>query len=234
MIANVLIAAASAAFVTCVELAYRQQRHPFGDRRHKALAWWAAVVTIDGIISVALLLGLVATDAVAMPDDKLNSLAKAAVLGILGPLALRSPIRKTKIDGEDEQVGITYIYDKVRYQALYALDERLVRLRRVDVRSIRVRWIAAGVQPQTVADELLRHLEEYRHLPDDIRQQAADATTAALSFPTDEAQLEAIIKILRTYRFRSLIDHFSSYTSPQGAPPDPALESNVDVSVASE
>ena len=54
----------AAAIVTSVELAFRNQRHPFGDRRFKASAWWLFVVLIDAIVGCLMLLGAVAADVV--------------------------------------------------------------------------------------------------------------------------------------------------------------------------
>jgi len=199
--------------VTSIELLYRNQRHPFGDRMQKAAAWWFCVVALDCAVAGLMLIGLLSSGnlGVNTSHDKRGWLF-AALIGVLGPLALRSPIRTSEFQGKDSGVGITFVYDRARLYALYALDERLVRLRRRDVTQMRIEWMRAGLTPSLVAHEIQTHVAEYDRMEDAARERIEAQSRTCLSIPDEDDQMEALIKLLRGERLRSLIDDFSQRT----------------------
>lgn len=196
--------------VTSVELLYRNQRHPFGDRMQKAAAWWFCVVALDCAVAGLMLIGVLKSGNLGLSTiDNSPRWVIAALIGILGPLALRSPIRTAEVQGKDSGVGITFVYDRARLYALYALDERLVRLRRRDVTQMRNEWVKAGLTPAVVAHEIRAHLAAYDRLDDASRERIEAQSVTCLSFPDEDDQMEALIKLLRGERLRSLVDDFS-------------------------
>ena len=196
--------------VTSIELLYRNQRHPFGDRRQKAAAWWFGVVALDCVLAGLMLIGLIKTGSLGLSTtDDSPSWVVAALIGVLGPLALRSPIRKAEVQGRDSSVGITFVYDIARLYALYALDERIVRLRRRDVTQMRTEWIHAGLIPTLIAHEIRAHVAEYNRMDDMSRERIQLQSMTCLSFPDEDDQMEALIKLLRAERLGSLVDEFS-------------------------
>lgn len=199
-----------AALITLVELSYRHQRHPLGDRRSKALGWWLLLALTDASIALGITFGLTEFDVVQLsPNASLPDWGKGLAIGIIGPLALRSPIRTKEIRSEDAPIGITYIYDIVRLYILFAVDERMVRLRRADVTNMRTRWMNEGLSPIEVADYLRRHIEEHPQLQQHSKEEANESVRQCLTLPAEEQQMDALIKLLRANRFSSVRDHFS-------------------------
>lgn len=208
----------SSAIVTSVELTLRTQRHPFNDRRSKAVGWWAAIVGIDTLIGFVILFGLVKSSVIApnLPDGTSGWLS-GIVIGVLGPLALRSPVRKSKFRDTEVAVGITYIYDAVRVFSLYALDERMVRLKRKDVSQIREFWKAARLNPFDLVEELRAHLGEHERMEDDTKQRIGNELTNLLTIPGEDQQFDMLIKLMRRERLKAMMDDFSARSSPGGS-----------------
>jgi hypothetical protein len=203
----------AACAVTNVELLYRNQRHPFHDKRMKAVGWWVSVVAIDVLIAGALVAGLIQTNLIQPPTVTNSQVWVTGFLtGLLGPLALRSPIRKKQINEQEVSVGITYVYDIVRLNALYALDERLVRLRRRDVSELRESWKAKGIDPDAIATEIRLHLDDHARLPNESKDRIIDQITNVMTLPYEDDRIDGLIKILRAERFKSLMDDFNAST----------------------
>jgi hypothetical protein len=144
-----------------------------------------------------------------------------AIVGLVGPLALRSQITTKKIAGKESPVGITYIYDVARINALYALDERMVRLRRRDVRQKRHKWLELGLDAEIVAREFIRHVDDHERIPEERRQALKDQAQAALEVRGDEGlRMDGMIKLLRRERFGALIDELDAYVAVVEVPSD--------------
>lgn len=206
----VILAATAAFLVSTVELAFRNQRHPFGDLRNKALWWWIVVAATDAAVAVLVNLGFTGAAGLPKSNAQGNPLIAAVLVGVLGPLALRSPIRKKEVAGRETGVGITYVYDVIRLASLRALDERLVRLRRLDVDKRCATWTGAGILPEEVWVAIEAHVEEYQQLEPGAREEILSGVAVCQSFPTDAQQMESLIKLMRQNRLQSLIDEFSA------------------------
>ena len=203
----------AAVIVTSVELAFRNQRHPFGDKNFKAVGWWLAVSIIDAAVGLLMLAGVVGVE-ILDPSavSGTNKVLQGIVVGALGPLALRSPVRRTQIhDQEAQAVGITYFYDLARLRAIYALDERFVCLKRRDVVIIKDAWRCQGLDSRLVAASLHRHLNDHPHLADDQRDRIFAAAANSLTLPGEDQCMTALIKLIRQERFSSLVDELNSY-----------------------
>lgn len=216
---SVLICAgAGAACITLVELAYRNQRHPFGDRKQKALLWWLSLIAIDSLLAAGIVFGLSEFEVLRIaPETVLPAWAQGLVMGALGPLALRSPIRTKEIRNEQASIGLTYIYDIVRLYIFFAVDERMVRLRRADVTDLRLRWMGGGVGVDDVADYLRKHIDDHPQLPEEAKEETREAVKQSLTLPTEEQQVDALIKLLRARRFSSVRDHFTDLSERSSA-----------------
>lgn len=203
--------------VTSVELALRNQRHPFNDRRWKAVGWWIVVVAIDALVGFSILFGLVNTSVISpnLPHGA-SAWGSGVVIGFLGPLALRSPVRKSKLKDTEVPVGITYVYDAARLFSLYALDERMVRLKRKDVSRTRESWKTAGHKPFELVEELRVHVEEHERIDDDARQRIGIELENLLTLPGEDQQFDMLIKLMRRERFKAMMDDFSVRSSSAG------------------
>ena len=143
-----------------------------------------------------------------------NHILAGAVIGLVGPLALRSQVATKKIADKDSPVGITYVYDLARINALYALDERMVRLRRRDVRQRRQRWYVLGLDAELVATEFVRHVNEHERIPEERRQSLKDQALALLEVRgSEDLRMDGMIKLLRKERFGALIDELDAYVA---------------------
>lgn len=206
--------------VTSIELAFRYQRLPLGDDRCKAIWWWITVAIMDMIVGFLVFYGFIAAGILQKYGLNINSnkndpLAVGAVIGLIGPLALRSQVATKKIAGKDSPVGITYVYDVVRINALYALDERMVRLKRRDVRERRYKWITLGLDAEIVAAEFLHHLDDHEHISEDRLEMLKSHISLILDVRDDESvRLDAIIKFLKKERFGALVDELDRYRIP--------------------
>ena len=125
-VAGILLCAA----VTVVQLHEQYKSWPFGDIRHKAAVLWMAMCMFDAAVGV-LLSGLGA--AISMAGSMQISLVGQtywgpAILVPMIPLALRSPVRKVEIAGQEVSVGITEYYDRVRLSILRRIDDRQTAL----------------------------------------------------------------------------------------------------------
>lgn len=218
--AVVVALGASTTMVTCVELSYRNQRHPFGDRRFKAALWWTVIVVIDTAAGLAILFGILTVKLVGQPEiNSAKGIWLGIILGILGPLALRSPVKKVQIKDKEATVGITYVYDLARVSALAALDERLIRLRRRDVTLRRERWKSNGIDVDEVIVEFGRHIDDHERMSEDRRTEIRSSLANILTVPDDDLRLNGLIKLMKTVRFNALIDEFDSRSSA-GYEPD--------------
>ncbi len=180
-VAQYVVSAAAGGSVTCVELSFRSQRHPFGDRRMKAVGWWVTVAALDSGIACAMLAGAVGAKLIDPASaNQSNQIIQAILVGALGPLALRSPVRKAKVKEQESTIGITYIYDIARLYGMYALDERFVRLKRNDVQKTRVQWKLRGLDSRKVAVAIRRHLDDHDRLDSERRD---EVTAKGSQFP---------------------------------------------------
>lgn len=212
----------SSTLVTCVELSYRNQRHPFGDKHFKAVLWWAATVVIDAAVGLAVFVGVVTVKLTDQADIKAASgISLAVTIGVLGPLALRSPVKNSNISNKEAGVGITYVYDLVRLNALFALDERFVRLKRRDVMNRRERWQAQGINIEEILEELNRHIDDHTRMSADRREQIRENIRNVLTVPDEDVQMNGLIKLMKAERFNSLIDEFDERVVPTTSVPPP-------------
>jgi hypothetical protein len=156
------------------------------------------------------MVGIVVSHVVGkLPTDG-SPMVLGGVVGLTGPLALRSPVRKSEVKGRESPMGITYLYDVARLYSLYALDERMTRLRRRDVSEMRQNWITLGWTSEVVAEEVSGHLQDYSRLDDALKSRITEEVGNALTLPQEDQRIDSLIKLLRRERFRSLIDHFSN------------------------
>jgi hypothetical protein len=207
MLGQMLWATAGALVVTNLELAFRSGRHPFGDSKQKALGWWLAVAFIDSCVAALLAAGITALPAsVEIPQAGGGNATLPALMGVLGPLALRSPIRRAAIDDRESPIGITYLYDVVRVKALYALDDRMTWLVRSDVRRTCAQLVEAGHSPSALAKVIREHAADHRGL-DGTQRDAVEASVSEVLALPPRLQMSALIKVARKYRFKAVLDN---------------------------
>lgn len=230
-----LACGSAAVVVTSIELACRNQRHPFGDRKFKAAGWWLAVAIIDVAVALLTLAGAVSIE-ILDPSvvSNSNKILQGIAVGVFGPLALRSPVRKTQVHDHDTQVGVTYVYDVARLYAAYALDDRFVQLKRRDVVAMKGAWLRRGLDSRLVAAAIQRHLNDHERLEVNQRERVVKAVENSLTLPSEDQCMIALIKLIRQERFASLVDELGSYELgsieiEEPTPPEPALDDDFEV-----
>ncbi|MFJ9780651.1 hypothetical protein ACIRSS_13775 [Amycolatopsis sp. NPDC101161] len=183
------------------------------------------MVLVDYIAASLLMLGYAKVAAVDnVTKGNVSEIVAGLAVGLLGPLALRSPVKRSEVKGKSVSVGFTYLYDVARLNAVFALDERMVRLRRQDLNVIRGRWMAAGLLPAGIAEEVVRHAKEMPSIDEADKKRIGKEVASVLTLPDEEEKFNMLITILRNERFRSIIDHYN----------DLAKSSVVSVSVADQ
>ena len=186
------VAALVAVAVSSALLWQRHRRGPFGER--KATLWWAGVVALDAGVALLCFLGVFGLQGADLEGT--SGALRAAGIGALGPLGLRSPVGKRRIRGKSEAVGPTFVYDAVRVRMEQELEERMTRLRRRD----RERRTAALEQQGWDASSFANRLDE--HLTD-----LSDGTTWD---PQDLQRLRTRCKATETVpfedRMKALLD----------------------------
>lgn len=196
-------ALAAAGVVTSAVLWYKHGRNPFGDHG-VALRWWVAVVAIDGIVAGLLLTGSFTMASLGQLGG-LSGFARALAIGILGPLAIRSPIREVNIGGKPEKVGLTKIYDRVWIFCDRRLDGQITLLRRKDRQVILEDVQRQGWAPPFLAQRIEEHVSELRSIAKPEEELIVGQVTKALTFPTDVKRLLALIKVMLDERLDSLV-----------------------------
>lgn len=196
-------ALAAAGVVTSTVLWYKHGRNPFGDHG-VALRWWAAVVAIDGIVAALLLTGSFTLVSLGQLSG-LNGFVRALAIGILGPLAVRSPIREVNIGGKPEKVGLTKIYDRIWIFCDRRLDGQVTLLRRKDRQIVLEDVQRQGWDPAGLAQRIEEHVTELRSLTNPERESIVEQVEKALTFPTDVKCLLALIKVMLDGRLDSLV-----------------------------
>ena len=213
MIEAMFISIASAAIVTSILLWQDHKRSPFGDVHNKALLWWLAIVGLDSGCAFLALVGLVSLDSLDVSGG--GDVARAALIGTLAPLALRSPVRNATIAGEEKPVGITYLYDLCRVQCNSELDERITRLRRSDVNVIVEALAGRNWTSRAIAVEIRNHVASRKTLGEADAQRVIAAVENALTLPGEGSRLEALVTVLVADRLTGLLDGIKSSIPPQ-------------------
>lgn len=198
------IAVAVAVLFTSFQLWRSYQRLPFGDEKNKAVGWWLFVVTVDGVVAALAVAGAFTVS--GLDQGGLEGVARPVVVGLLAPLALRSPVWRAQIKGQVRDVGLTYVYDVVRIGGLQALDDRIANLRRTARKALVDQLLFCGWTPTAVRGRIERHLND---LPNWDPREVAEIRRrlrglAALA--EDRTRLDGLLALLQEKGLTGLID----------------------------
>ncbi|WP_163188656.1 hypothetical protein [Cellulosimicrobium sp. SL-1] len=197
-------AAAAAILVTFFELYERSQAHAFSRSRWRGLTSAVMVALLDGLVAALVATGFVLPAAMAIPSGA-KGLIYGVLCGVLGPLALRSPVRKVEKGDAVESVGITYVYDRARGRLLYSYDERMAWSIRREVAALRQSLVSRGVTPHQFASEIIEHSAHHAGLTEELRAEIRTGVERSLRLRTDELRLDSLLKLARERRFVSLL-----------------------------
>jgi hypothetical protein len=201
-----LVGSIVAAAISAVSLLNRFRRHPFGDRRARALLLWLSVMGVDIGAFAFFAAGYSVIEGVAPLDP--SSVVGWLLAGAAVPLALRSPIRETEVAGTQRAVGITYIYDWVRAQLEVRLDGRLTELRRSDERAAVDRLVAKGLGFEQFKAELIDHFDQAQRLSAEARIGIAAAIEKASTLDPP-SNLRGLVRIARENQAGALIERLT-------------------------
>lgn len=168
------------------------------------MGWWFGLVLLDVFVAALLLTGAFTLLSLSALQNT-PGLVRGAFLGLFGPLALRSPVRRASIGGRPEQVGITYVYDRVRIWLDRGLDERITRLRRADRNRLREEVQQHGWDAATLRARLDEHPDELKSAAPGDPERIRKAIRAAMTLPAKD-QMSALLKIALDERFTGVID----------------------------
>jgi hypothetical protein len=210
-----LIGAAVAACISSIAIRAALGRHPFGDRRARALLLWLSVVGVDVAAFALFAGGYAAVEGVA--PLRSASLVGWALAGAAVPLALRSPIREAEVAGTTRGVGITYVYDWVRAQLEVRLDGRLTELRRRDDRTAVQRLRANGVDFEALKGDIVEHFDEAQRLSADARIRIAAAIDTAATIEDVAQAMRALVRVARENQAGVVIERLVEPTADRGA-----------------
>jgi cysteine sulfinate desulfinase/cysteine desulfurase-like protein len=135
---------------------------------------------------------------------------RAAIVGLLAPLALRSPIRSAQIGGTTQPVGVTYVYDSVRYYIDSALDERMTRLRRRDTSARVATLVGCGWTSELMIGDIYKHMANRRKLRPEYEVEVRQRIESSRTLPNEGDRLEGIVNVLMTNRFVGVLDDLCS------------------------
>jgi hypothetical protein len=200
-----------AVLVTSILLGQKYGRHPFGDEKSKAVGWWAGVALLDAAVAALLTTGAFAV--VSLEELRHSAgFVRGALMGLFGPLAFRSPVRRVTIDGRPENVGATYIYDRVRIRLDRGLDERITRLRRADLNKLTDKVAELGWDDLALRGRLEEHIDALKNLRPGDRARLRQKISAVMTVPPGD-RMRGLLRIALDERFTGVIDDIKS-TSP--------------------
>lgn len=205
--AEILAAFVAALVATSAELRWEHDRFPVGTSAGSAFGFWALLVAIDGVVAVLAVLTVLD---VQVDVQGAEGIFRAAVVGLVGPLGLRSPVRRASVGGTQQSVGVTYVYDLLRYRVDWVLDERMTRLRRRDVAQSSNALISRGLLSKDAADLVSRHIRSRRRLTPVEMQDIQDGLEASLTLPSEDDRMEALVNVLHRHRLHGILKELST------------------------
>jgi hypothetical protein len=216
-VAEYAVAAIIAAIASSALLWQRHGRLPF--RGVKATLWWTGIVGLDAGVAILCLVGAFGSTGASLEGT--GGILRAAGVGLLGPLGLRSQVGKRRIRGRIERVGPTYVYDLIRVPMEQELFERMTRLRRRD----RLTWTkdleAQGWDWQSLVNRIDEHLtemaEERARDPKDLKR-LSEKVDAALTVPSDAGKMKALVDLALKEHFWTVLEEAAD------GPPDDSLK----------
>lgn len=203
-VAGILLCAA----VTVVQLHEQYKSWPFGDIRHKAAVLWMAMCMFDAAVGV-LLSGLGA--AISMAGSMQISLVGQtywgpAILVPMIPLALRSPVRKVEIAGQEVSVGITEYYDRVRLSILRRIDDRQTALVRSRNYATARELMASGLSFLDFEKEAREHFLGLKVWTSAHLKEMTERLNAVSTLPTEVERFRGLVALLREQQLESIIE----------------------------
>ncbi|MGP0100353.1 MAG: hypothetical protein ACLPUT_01860 [Solirubrobacteraceae bacterium] len=198
------LAAIPAAGISSFLLTREHRRHPFGDARQRALWWWCGLLFLDAAVAALLLTGALKLD----PSTQLDGIKgplRAFVLGVLGPLAFRSPIREKDIKHRTEGVGITYLYDLIRIAMDRRLEDRIIHLRRSDRERVYTHCQKLAWDSVSFRGRIEEHLDELRSRDKGEMEKLYASVRAAMTSDDETLRIRTLITISISEGFRALL-----------------------------
>lgn len=207
-----LAAMATAFLMTSFILARQNERHPFGDSRFRAIWWWLGILILDVLVALIVVFAAFGHKKISgltqtFPDLHGTPAAiRGAVVGVLAPLAVRSPVRTTSIRGRKEPIGFTYVYDLIRVPMEQRLDERITRLRRGDREKVMSALTSQGWDPPSLRGSIELHVDDLRLPAPEDRIRIRTSLKSAMTLPEEPKQMLALVKVMLAEHFTGLVD----------------------------
>ncbi len=198
------LAAIPAAGISSFLLIREHRRHPFGDARERALGWWCGLLLLDAAVAALLLTGALKLDPSTQLDEIKGPL-RALVLGVLGPLAFRSPIREKDIKHRTEGVGITFLYDVIRIAMDRRLEDRIIHLRRGDRERVYTGSQKLAWDSVSFRGRIEEHLDELRSRDKGEMEKLQASVRAAMTSDDETLRTRTLITISIREGFRALL-----------------------------
>lgn len=203
-VAGILLCAA----VTVMQLHEQYRSWPFGDVRFKAAVLWAAMCMLD--IAVGVLFSAFGA-AISMAGPLEISLVGQtywgpAILVPMIPLALRSPVRKVEIAGQEVSVGITEYYDRARLSILRRIDDRQTALVRSRNYATARDLMASGLSFIDFEREAHEHFSGLKVWTPAHLKEMTERLNAVSTLPTEVERFRGLVSLLREQQLESIIE----------------------------
>jgi hypothetical protein len=144
--------------------------------------------------------------AVPVAVGGLSGIVRAAAVGVLGPLSLRSPVLEEKeVKGVTYNIGFTYIYDFFWRDYHRNLDTVMSSLRVSDRTKALQDLKANGWTAEVLAERLRVHIAALTTRDDQEKADLDFRIAAALSDPDEDQKLRSIIELVRVEKLGSIL-----------------------------
>lgn len=182
----------------------RGLRGPFGNST--AIWWWCTLLFCDSVVA-ALMLGGASLIAVPIAASEPSGLWRAAAIGILGPLSLRSPVFEEKeVKGETYNIGFTYIYDYFWRDYHRNLDVAMSSLRINDRTKLLGEIQANGWTAEMIARRIRDHISALVTWSDLEKQDFGHRVDAVMDNSDLEGdKLRGLVEIVRSAKLNPIL-----------------------------
>jgi hypothetical protein len=204
-----VVAGVTGFVVTCMQLRVVHEHWPLRSYGQKAPRWWR-VKSIGWWLSIGVLDASVAVGGVAVASRTGSGSAGDLVgwfgIGMLAPLGLRSPVRKSReVFDKELSPGVTYVYDVGRHWLASGLDEHMTNVRRWYRQSVSRQVVGQGWSYGTLLAAIEQHCIDRRQKGDAERAKINQSAYLAYDPTEDLEGINGLVRVLMVEKLHGLL-----------------------------